>query len=158
MTFRPALSPLAASHRLAQRLGGDRSGVAALEFALILPVLVVLLAGLVDGSRMIRQSMQVKAAAQAGVDFARAHADQPAAIKLAAETATSLAVTAVVDPFAGCVSGQTITAVQAATCPAGGATGQFVKVATETAFVTLLPWPGGVAPSRLQAQAIVRVR
>jgi Flp pilus assembly protein TadG len=46
----------------------DREGAAAVEAALVMPLLLLLMAGLIDGSRAIVQSMQVSAAAQAGAD------------------------------------------------------------------------------------------
>lgn len=137
-------------------LARDESGVAALEFALILPFMLVLLAGVVDGSRVLMRSMQVRAAAQAGADYARTKGGTSAAIIQAAQGSTPLAVTATVDQYTACVSGQTITQTQATICPTGGSVGQYVSVAAESAFAPIIPWPA--APTRLQAQALVRVR
>src|SRR4051812_25655166 len=61
----------APASRCAARLVHDRRGAAAVEFALVAPILLLLLAGLLDGSRFIRQSMRVSAAAQAGADWAQ---------------------------------------------------------------------------------------
>ena len=52
-------------------LGADRGGAAAIEAALVMPMLLVSMAGLIDGSRALMQSMQVRNAAHAGTPRAR---------------------------------------------------------------------------------------
>lgn len=52
------------------RLRRDRKGVAALEFAVILPVLAIILMGIIDLGRAIEQSLRLEAAARAGAQYA----------------------------------------------------------------------------------------
>src|SRR5690606_33144371 len=72
---------------LAARLGllRDAQGVAAVEFALVLPLLLLLLAGLTDVSRAILTSLWLKAAAQAGGDYAASRGWSPTAKPLSPE-------------------------------------------------------------------------
>lgn len=139
-------------------LAADRRGVAAVEFALIAPVLCLLVAGLIDGSRLIVQTMQVKAAAQAGADYARKNGWDAAGISNAVTSATSIAVTASPAPVqaADCVSGMTI-APGGPTCAGGGTPGNFITVAAQAPFAPIMPWPGLSQPATVSARAIVRL-
>jgi Flp pilus assembly protein TadG len=52
------------------QLARDRRGVAALEFAVILPVLALTLMGVIDLGGAIQQSLRLEAAARAGAQYA----------------------------------------------------------------------------------------
>lgn len=142
------------------RLLRDRRGAAAVEFALLMPVLFLLLAGLIDVSRLITQSMQVRAAAQAGADHAQRHGWNEAAVRAAVTSATPLEVAADPAPqvVTACVEAQAIAPTTAATCAAGGKPGTFVRVAARAPFKSLMPWPGFALPSALTGQAVVRIQ
>jgi Flp pilus assembly protein TadG len=140
-------------------LGADRRGVAAVEFALIAPVLLLLAAGLIDGSRFIVQTMQVKAAAQAGADYARAHGWDAAGIAGAVTAATSIAVSASPAPTQtpACIANGNLVAPPGATCAAGGTPGNFVTIAAQAPFAPIMPWPGFSRPTTVSAHAFVRL-
>lgn len=145
-------------------LARDRRGASAVEFALIAPILLVMLAGLIDGSQYIVQSMQVRAAAQAGADFAQGHGFDAAAITAAVQGATSLPTTganalAVSTPVQAsqCLDKGKLVAAAGANCPAGGPAGSFVSVAVQKPYTPLLAWPG-LSFSQIRAQSTVRVQ
>jgi len=144
---------------LATGLGADRRGVAAVEFALIAPVLLLLVAGLIDGSRLIVQTMQVKAAAQAGADYARRNGWDAAGIAGAVTSATSITVSPTPAPAqtTACVSGMTIAPAGGATCAGGGTPGGFITVSAQAPFAPIMPWPGLSQPTTVAAQAVVRL-
>jgi Flp pilus assembly protein TadG len=56
--------------------GGARSGLAALEFALMAPVLSALFIGTVDASQLFMAQLKLSAAVGAGADYAMANASQ----------------------------------------------------------------------------------
>lgn len=60
--------------RLAAAFLGDRSGVAAVEFALIAPTLILVLVGLIDLGGMIYTRFQLDAALNAGANYAMVNA------------------------------------------------------------------------------------
>lgn len=132
-----------------------------MEFALLAPVLFLLAAGAIDTCRLIVQTMQVRAAAQAGADFALKKGFDATAVQSAVENATDAAA---ITPTAatvttGCVSGTTITATPAgAACPGGGYAGGYVNVGAQATFAPLVPWPGLPAGKTINAQALVRVQ
>lgn len=147
--------PLLAAGR---RLARDTRGVAAVEFALLAPVLLLLMAGLVDGSRLILGEMQINAAAQAGADYALRNGWDPGQIAAAVTTAGPAATSPTVTLSPGCVVGGTITPVAAgAACASGGAAGRYVTVAASAPFKPVAPWPGLKSPQSLSAQAMVRI-
>lgn len=143
-------------------LPGDRRGSLAVELALLAPVLLLILAGLVDTSRLVIQSMQVRAAAQAGADYALARQYDAAAIQAAVRDATPLDVSGSPAPTQtwGCVGpDRAIAASQPrGTCPSGRTAGEFVTVRAQAAFRPLMPWPEIALPAELRAEAMVRVR
>jgi Flp pilus assembly protein TadG len=144
----------------ALRLCVDEGGAAAVEFALLLPALTLLAAGLIDASRLIADRMQVQAAADAGADYARANGWNPAAIQSAVIAATPLAGVSAPTPqmASDCVSGTTLVAITTGSCPSGGAPGGFVTVTAQKPFSTLTPWPQGTFPATITARAVVRVQ
>ena len=140
-----------------QRLVRDRRGASAVEFALIAPVLCLLLAGLIDGSRFIIQTMQVRAAAQAGADFALDHTFSAAGVQNAVLGATSLSLTAsniTAIQAQRCVASGILTGVN---CPNNATAGNYVIVAVQQPFQPMMTWPGLGAFSQITAQAQVRV-
>jgi Flp pilus assembly protein TadG len=136
------------------------------EFALIAPFLVLMLAGLIDGSQYIVQTMQVRAAAQAGADYAQGHAFGADAITAAVQGATALPTTGanaivVSTPVQAsqCLDSKTgkLVAAAGANCPAGGPAGTFVSVNVSKPFTPLLSWPG-FAFGPIKGQSTVRVQ
>lgn len=146
-------------------LARDRGGASAVEFALIAPVLLLMLMGLIDGSQYIVQSMQVRAAAQAGADFAQRHGFNPAAITAAVQGATSLptsganalAVSTPVQATQCLDSTGKLAAATGPTCPAGGPAGTFVAVNVQKPFTPLMAWPG-LSFAQIRAQSTVRIQ
>src|SRR5216683_6158696 len=90
-----------------------KSGNAAIEFALIAPILAAMLVAMTDLGVAIYEKMEICTAADAGVQYAVAKGWNSAAIQNAVTSATSLAgLSASPAPTktCGCVSGATIAA------------------------------------------------
>lgn len=139
-----------------RRLGRDERGAGAVEFALLTPVLILIAAGLVDTSRLIIQTMQVHAAAQAGADFALRNTWDQAAVEGAAAAAVTSAHTARAALSSGCISGQKIVVATAPTCANGVPAGRFVTVSTQAQYAPLFPWPR-IGARAVTSQAQVRI-
>jgi len=141
------------------RLGCDRRGAAAVEFALVAPVLLLMLGGLVDGAQFIVQSMQVNAAAQAGADFALRNGWNAAGISGAVTGAAPIAVVALPAPteVQRCVVNGVLAAPPGGACADGGPVGNFVVVGAQRQFTPLLPLPGLAQVKPINAQAMVRI-
>jgi Flp pilus assembly protein TadG len=137
----------------------DRGGAASVEFALLLPLLVTLVVGIIDYAQLAYQSMEVAAAAQAGADYALHNGYNASGIQGAVTAATGLTVTATPAPqlATACVSGGAIVATAASTCASGGAPGSYVTVAAQATFTPILAWASFGMPSTLSAQAMVRI-
>ena len=137
-------------------------GVAALEFALITPVLVGLLVPLTDLGMGFYQQMQVRDAAAAGSQYASRHGWNSAAIQNAVTSATSLgSISASPAPAqsCGCPNGASISASScSATCPDGQLAGTYVTVNAQSAYTPLIPYPVLGSTLTLTAQSIVRIQ
>ncbi|MDE2486059.1 MAG: pilus assembly protein [Alphaproteobacteria bacterium] len=144
---------------LLSRLVRERRGASAVEFALIAPILFLLLAGLIDGSRLAIRTMQIRAAAQAGADYALRKGWDPTAIEEAVANATPLTAAASPAPAetTGCIVGGAVVQSAGPNCPNGGPAGQFVTVWAQAPFSPLMAWPGVPLPSQLTARAEVRI-
>lgn len=144
-------------------LAGDRSGATVLEAALVAPMLLVTMAGMIDGGRVILQQMQLQAAAQAGADYARGQGGDLTGVAGAVRASTGLAVTLTPPPRLqeGCAtSGGIVAAVKKKDkCTGSGNSdpGTYVIVTVQMPFTTLAPWPGLTWKPTMSATAAVRI-
>lgn len=119
------------------RLELDRRGSLLLEFALILPVLFILLVGMLDLGRFGIQKSALLQGARAGGQYAIVAPDQSASINATAQNATGLTgVTATSAKFCECVSGTTVDCTT--TCGSGETLKTYVTVTTIKAFSSVL--------------------
>jgi Flp pilus assembly protein TadG len=141
-----------------RRLPGDRRGNAAVELALVLPIVVALLSGVIDFGMMVRATNALQTMARAGAAYAAKYPADSAGIAQAATGAaaldpTTLSVTAT--QFCEC-SGAAVACGSA--CPAGGAMSVHVSVAVAQPYHPLTPFADAVLPSTLTAQATMRTQ
>jgi Flp pilus assembly protein TadG len=137
-------------------------GAAAVEFALLLPTLVILLMGMFDYGALAYDKMQVSAAAHAGADYAFHNGFDAGGIQTAVGKATTLATAVKADnpppqSAAYCVVNGALVKPTGSTCASGGAPGTYVVVNAYTSFSPLVAWSAFVFPSTITAQAMVRI-
>jgi|SRR5579859_4528817 Flp pilus assembly protein TadG len=140
----------------------DRSGAAGVEFALMLPALVLFAVGTVDVGALAYQSAEVEAAAQAGARYAMNNgAGSLDSIAAAITGATSLSVSATPYPSQGyyCDAGGSLSSVPAMTSAcSGGVVGSYVTVSAQATYTPVIAWSGLSMPSSLSSQTMVRVQ
>ena len=148
--------------RLFGRGADARAGVAAVEFALIGPLLILAAVCTIDLGMGLHRKMQVQTAAQTGAEYAATHgfdADAIAAAATGATSLTSIAASPAPARFCGC---PTSTGINAATCESTCADGQmvgtYVRVSTQSTYTPILPYPTLPASYDFTAQATVRVQ
>jgi Flp pilus assembly protein TadG len=140
----------------------ETRGNAALEMALVAPMLVLMMIGVADFGMAVFLKMQVQQAAQAGAEYAIVHGFDAAAITTAATSAVPVSgITATPAPAqsCGCPSGTTMTAATCGTnCANGLGAGTYVTVSTQGTYATMLAYPGMPASFAFTAASIVRVQ
>jgi Flp pilus assembly protein TadG len=120
-----------------QRFAADRGGNVAIEFALALPILTVLMLGLLDLGRFSMQKSAMLQGAQEGANYGIQYPTDTSGITSTAQTATGLTgVTASPSVFCECTAGTTVTC--GTTCSGGGAPKKYVTVTTNKSFSSAL--------------------
>lgn len=146
---------------LASQWGKAAYGEAAIEFGLMAPVLLILLAGLIEIGFSVLQAMQVQDAVEAGAVYVSKYGFNAAGITNAvvnATEATGMTATPAPTEFCGCPAASGITTVACSTtCASGSPPGQYVQINAALAHTTILPYLGLPLPATLTAQSIVRV-
>ena len=108
-------------HRLFARLAGDSCGAAAVELALLAPVLTLMMVSVVDIGMGVYRKMQVEDAAQIGAQYAMRNGFDANAISnsvIRATTFSSITASPAPIKFCGCATGSAITTVSCGTiCP-----------------------------------------
>jgi Flp pilus assembly protein TadG len=144
-------------HRLTG-LRADRRGNFAIEFALALPILFLLMVGLLDLGRYSLQKSALLQGAQEGAQYGILAPTETDNITTTAQNATGLSgVTATVDVFCECVAGVRLDLASCGTtCAGGGMPKKYVKVMTNRTFTSVLvptsatfsvgSWTGGWTP------------
>jgi Flp pilus assembly protein TadG len=118
-----------------KRLRDDRGGNFAIEFALVLPILALLLVGLLDLGRYSLQKSALLQGAREGAQYGMLAPTDTANIQTTAQNATGLSgVSAVAERFCECVAGTPVACTPS--CGAGMKT--YIKVTTTRNFVSVL--------------------
>ncbi|HEX5413976.1 MAG TPA: TadE/TadG family type IV pilus assembly protein [Terriglobia bacterium] len=144
-----------------RRLGiKSESGQAAVELAVILPVAISLLIGIVEIGRYANESIMVSHAARAGVQYAaqnRVTASSDAAIIQAAKNDAPTLTTMTVTPnhFCTCADGTSSTC-QGTDC-SGSRIIEYVKVDTRTNMKSMFSYPGFPESFVVKGEKIMRV-
>lgn len=165
---RVARRPTAVLLRRVLRNKGDGvRGAAAIEFAVLAALLLTMMIGTADLGMGFYRKMQVQNAAQAGAQYAMAHAFEDtgmAAVEDVVRNATSFSdIVAVPQPyrFDGCPTANGVIAPDAELrCPDGSTPGAYVSVSAQAAYKTIVPLPLLGIPDRfiLEARSVVRVQ
>jgi Flp pilus assembly protein TadG len=135
-----------------------RAGNVAIEFALIAPVLVILLMGTVDYGLETYYDAQLQQAVRAGAEYVNnsGHSQDTAGITAAVQGASALTGIAVATPTGSyqCSNGTAVAGV-GSTCANGSAVGSYMTISatfTYTSFVTFF----SSAPRTLSSTVTVR--
>ena len=144
-----------------------RGGVAAVEFAIVVPILLALLVPACDlGMGYLSETAGV-GAAQAGAQYALANGFASTAIQNAVTGATSLtSISATPAPAesCGCPTGSSVAAANPAVppctgkCPNGAQSGTYVTVSATAVYYPLIPYPTLGSSVTLTAQSFVRIQ
>jgi Flp pilus assembly protein TadG len=148
--------------RLSLKLAASRSGLGAIEFALVAGILCTLVLGVLDFGVGFWEQTEVGNAARAGAEYARQYGFAANSIQTAVTSATSLSsITASPAPVKQCGCPNASTGVTVYTCgnscPGGGTTGTYVVVNAHASYSTIFTWPGISNPMTLASTAVVRI-
>jgi len=138
-----------------------KQGIAAIEFAIIVPILALLLLCTVDIGMGFYRKMEVQTAAQAGAEYAAVHGYSVSSISSAITNTASYSINASPSPaqFCGCASTSGVTtATCSSTCPDGTVAGTYVTASASATYNTILQYPMLPTTFTLQAQSTVRIQ
>lgn len=109
----------------------DRRGVSAIEFALVAPVFVLLMVGVIEAGLAIRTGFQVRQAAAAGAAYASKYKYDATGVTAAAQNATlSSGLMTTVVKTCGCPISTGFSNICTGTCTDGYAPRDYVVVTT----------------------------
>lgn len=137
----------------------NEDGVAAIEFAMVAPFLILLMVGIMDMGMYIRDKMKLEQISRAGVDFVLQggqDSDIESNVVSYYDPDNTTAYTVTSERVCTCGDGiaQDCTAMA---CPQGDHSRQFVKVDVSREFSTLFPYPGLPQTMTLSGSARMRL-
>ena len=139
----------------------SRSGVAAIEAALILPVLALLATGMFDLGFAVYENMQVQSAADAGAHYASKNTWNTVAIQAAVTSATGGSSITAPTPVQFCACPATGTLIPnvscTSTCANGDAPSLYGRVSAQKLHVSVLSYTGLRSPLTLSADSVARL-
>jgi hypothetical protein len=134
-------------------------GNAAVELALILPILIVLLAGLIDFGRAYFTAMELENAARAGAQYGLLNGSTDlAGVENTVRGATDVPdedLTVNTLSFCRCPDGS-VQACSGGDC-GGFSPGTYISISASTGFVPIFPFADSSRPATVTASAEVRV-
>jgi Flp pilus assembly protein TadG len=128
------------------RLRRGRSGLGAIEFGFVAPVLLAMLLGVLDFGMAFWEQMQVANAADAGAQWGMSNSFDASNITNVVKAATNLSIDSnninASNPY-GCPTSSGITTYsQSTTCPDGSTSKQYIVVTAHICYSTIFSWPG----------------
>ena len=140
----------------------DARGVAAIELAIIAPILALLMVCTIDLGLGIYCDMRVQNAAQAGAQYAVGNGFDANAISNAVLSATNspgLAASPAPSQFCGCATNGGITSAScSSTCVGGSLPASYARVSAQNTYTTLLPYPLLPRSFTFTAQSTVKLQ
>lgn len=157
-------------------------GLAAVEFGLAAPFLILMLVGLVDFGMGFYSALQVQGAASAGAEYATVHGWDCTGMENSVSSASAInGVSGTAQPpqqvcgctISGTFSNPTSGALTLATCPAsptascgssssvcsnGSTAGTYAKVQAQYTYTPMLPYPWTKSPVTLSGTAYRRLQ
>jgi Flp pilus assembly protein TadG len=137
----------------------SQAGIAAIEFGLLAPFLVLLLVAATEIGSGVYQAMQAQNAAEAGAVYASKHGFNVAGITGAVVNATAAGVAATPAPsqFCGCPVASGITEMGCtATCADGSAPALYVRINASLTRTSLISVSSLLLPTTFSGQAVIR--
>jgi Flp pilus assembly protein TadG len=136
-------------------------GAAALELALVAPLLMILVVGAAEIGTTVYEGMEAQNAAEAGALYASKHGFDAAGIASAVSNSTAnagLSATPAPTQFCGCPVSGGITEISCTSLCAGGtAPGQYVRVNARITHQPLVSFTGLTVPVTVSGEAIIRL-
>ena len=143
-----------------RRLLRDRSGNVATEFALILPITVLMMGGLIEFGLAVNHGTSLENGARAGAQYALQKGLDVSGIQATIQSATNLTVQTgeiSATEFYEC-SGTWGTAVDSTTnCGTGIPLVKFIRVTVTQPYTSFLPFIASLVPASLHGSATLRV-
>jgi Flp pilus assembly protein TadG len=137
-------------------------GTAAIEFAIITSVVLMMMICVVDIGMGFYRKMQVQNAAQTGAEYAMLHgynATSIASAVTAATTFTGISASPTPTQYCGCASNSGITSITcSSTCADGSQPATYVSVSAQGTYNTILTYPLIPSTFTLTAQSTVRTQ
>lgn len=164
---RPGQSGKAGLRSLAKAVLGDRLGNAAVEFAFIGPILVLVLFGIIDFGRAFVVKKQLNEAVAQGASYAINVGFNADKITSAVKSAGPSSIVASPTPsqFCGCPNAQTGVSTASGTppsctgtCTGGGTPGTYTTINAQIPYKSSFPWPGMSSSITLTATTTVRLK
>jgi Flp pilus assembly protein TadG len=142
----------------------SEAGSAAAEFALALPVVILIIIGILDYADAVNINTKLYSAARAGVQYAIYHPGDTAGIRTAAIAATSDSSMTVgtASTVCKCISTSTGAIGSAVTCTSacavGSMLGHFLTLSTSQTYTPLLSYEGIGAELTMNGSAQMQVQ
>lgn len=157
MCHRPLLLWRWADLRLIWR---SNSGIAAVEFAMVVPIMALMFLAIADLGIGIYTDMQVNNAAQYGTEYALLNGYDSDSISNAIRSASNLSdLTISPSQFCGCPqSGRVNRTSCSASCSDGTSAGTYAQVSVTHNYATIIPYPGLPSSFALAAHSTVRLQ
>lgn len=138
------------------------AGTAAIEFAICVPIIFILLVGVVEVGFSMYQSMQVFNSVEAGAVYAAKYGWDANGIAAAVTNATGtpgISATPAPEKYCGCptAGGVAATACNVA-CVNANTPGEYVKISAAMLRQSIIPYADFSLPTSLTAQSIVRLK
>jgi Flp pilus assembly protein TadG len=148
--------------QLISRVQNDVCGVAAVEFSIVAPLMILMVLCTIDLGLGTFRMLQVENAAHAGSQYAILRGFNASAITTAITSATSFSdITASPAPytFSGCATTSGVTTVSAdALCADGSTPGTYVTASSSGTYSTLFSYPGIPNSFQFKGQSTVRIQ
>lgn len=141
------------------RLIRCRDGVGAVEFALLLPILLLLLLAVADFGLAVNEKMRLTGAARAGAQWAYKKSGDTGGVALAVQQAAGLEpsrITIATQSFCGCISGVAVACL--GTCNDGNGVRTYVTVTVSESWAPLIASAAMDGPVSLSGTATLRLK